>query len=226
MIVQVRPCINVDEMREAMAPIWHYFGQNTPSDDAIRHFHRVLAPERVHAGFDGEKIVSGSGSFPFDLTIPGGHVKAAGVTITGVLPTHRRRGYLSAMMRSLIDAARAGGEAIAVLWATEDAIYGRFGYGMASMAAEIDMPRDRAAPFAAVDVPGETRLVPLAEAEPLIAPIYDRVARVTPACSPARRNGGRTACSTTWSGSAGAADIFNAWCWRSAAVRPPMRSIA
>jgi predicted acetyltransferase len=178
--MQVRPCINVDEMREAMAPIWHYFGQNTPSDDAIKHFHRVLAPERVHAGFDGEKIVSGSGAFPFDLTIPGGRVKAAGVTITGVLPTHRRRGYLRAMKRSLIDAAHARGEAVAVLWATEDAIYGRFGYGMASMAAEIDMPRDRAAPFAAADVPGETRLVPLTEAEPLIAPVYDRVARVTP----------------------------------------------
>ena len=111
-------------MREAIAPIWHYFGQNTPSDDAIKHFHRVLAPERVHAGFDGEKIVSGSGSFPFDLTIPGGRVKAAGVTITGVLPTHRRRGYLRAMKRSLIDAAHARGEAVAVLWATEDAIYG------------------------------------------------------------------------------------------------------
>ena len=84
------------------------------------------------------------------------------------------------MKRSLIDAAHARGEAVAVLWATEDAIYGRFGYGMASMAAEIDMPRDRATPFAAVEVPGETRLVPLAEAEPLVAPIYEQVARVTP----------------------------------------------
>ena len=170
--MDVRPCVNTDEMRAAIAPIWHYFGQNTPSDDAVKQLHRVLPPERVHAGFDGERIVSGSASFPLDLTVPGGRVKAAGVTVTGVFPTHRRRGYLHAMKRSLIDAAHARGEAVAVLWATEDAIYGRFGYGMASMAAEIDMPRDRAAPLAAVDVPGETRLVPLAEAEPLIAPIY------------------------------------------------------
>jgi len=34
------------------------------------------------------------------------------------------------------------------LWATEDTIYGRFGYGMASMAAEIDLPREHTAPFA------------------------------------------------------------------------------
>lgn len=216
----VRPCINRDEMREAMGAIWHYFGLNTPTDDAIKHFHRVLAPERVHVGFDGEKIVSGTGSFPFDLTIPGGRVKAAGVSITGVLPTHRRRGYLSAMMRSLIDAARGRGEAVAVLWATEDAIYGRFGYGIASMSAEIDMARDRAAPFADVEVAGAARLVPLEEAEPLIAPVYERVARATPgmfarapewwqdrllADQPWRRGGGGALRCVVWEGADGSA---------------------
>ena len=140
----------------------------------------MLPHERVHAGFDAEKIVAGTGAFDFDLTIPGGQVKAAGVTVTGVLPTHRRRGYLRALQRSLIDDARARGEPVAVLWATEDTIYGQFGYGMASMAAEIDVPRDRTAPFAPNSVRADVRLVPLKEAEPLIAPIYESVARVTP----------------------------------------------
>jgi predicted acetyltransferase len=48
------------------------------------------------------------------------------------------------------------------------------------MAAEIDLPREHTAPFAPADVAGQARLVPLSEAEPLIAPIYDRVARQTP----------------------------------------------
>ena len=178
--MQVRACANTDERRAAMAPIWHYFGQNPPSDDAIKHFTGVLPHKRVHAGFDGDRIVAGTGSFPFDLTIPGGQVRAAGVTVTGVLPTHRRRGYLRALQRSLIDDAHARGEPVAALWATEDTIYGQFGYGMASMAAEIDVPRERAAAFAPVAMQTETRLVPLDEAEPLVAPIYDRVARVTP----------------------------------------------
>ena len=178
--MKARPCVNTDEMRAALVPIWHYFGQNPPSDDGLKHFKRVLSHERVHAGFDGDRIVGGTGSFAFDLTIPGGRVRAAGVTVTGVLPTHRRRGHLRAMQRSLIDCARACGEAVAVLWATEDTIYGQFGYGMASMAAEIDVPRDRAAPFAPNSVRAETRLVPLEEAEPLIAPIYESVTRVTP----------------------------------------------
>jgi predicted acetyltransferase len=112
--------------------------------------------------------------------VPGGQVKAAGVTVTGVLPTHRRRGYLRALQRTLIDDARARGEPVAVLWATEDTIYGQFGYGMASMAAEIDVPRDRTAPFARNSVSANARLVPLAEAEAFVQPIYDRLARVTP----------------------------------------------
>ena len=176
----VRPCANADEMRAAFAPIWHYFGQLPPSGDALNHFARVMAPQRVHAGHDGDAVVSGSGTFAFDLTVPGGQVKAAGVTIVGVLPTHRRRGYLRAMMRSQLDAARALGESVAVLWATEDTIYGNFGFGVASMAAEIDLPREHAAPFARVDVSGQARLVTLAEAESLVAPVYAGVARQTP----------------------------------------------
>ena len=159
--MQVRVCANRAEMSAALAPIWHYFGQLPPTEDAIKHFLRVLEPQRMHAAFDGDAAVAGSGSFPFDLTVPGGQVKAAGVTVVGVLPTHRRRGLLRAMKRSMIDDAHARGEAVAVLWATEDTIYGQFGYGMASMAAEIDVPREHTRAFAEVDVPGAARLVPL-----------------------------------------------------------------
>jgi predicted acetyltransferase len=167
-------------MRAAFAPIWHYFGMNLPSEDAIKHFIRVLPHERVLAGLDGDDTVAGAASFAFDLSIPGGQVKAAGITVTGVFPTHRRRGYLRALQRSLIDDARARGEPVAALWATEDPIYGQFGYGMASMAAEIDLPRDRAAPFAPNTAPGDIRLVPPADAEALVAPVYQHVASVTP----------------------------------------------
>ena len=61
---------------------------------------------------------------------------AAGVTIAAVLPSHRRRGVLRAMMRALLDACHERGEPVAYLWATEDTIYGRFGFGLASFTAE------------------------------------------------------------------------------------------
>ena len=79
--MQVRVCATPAEMSAALAPIWHYFGQNPPTGDAVKHFDRILPPERVHAAFEGEKAVAGSGSFAFDLTVPGGQVKAAGLTV-------------------------------------------------------------------------------------------------------------------------------------------------
>ncbi|PYN90595.1 MAG: GNAT family N-acetyltransferase [Candidatus Rokuibacteriota bacterium] len=177
---KVRACSSVEELRTGVSPIWHYFGRSGPTDDQIESLARVLPAERLHAAWDGGRVVGGAGAFPFELTVPGGRVRAAGVTVVGVLPSHRRRGVLRAMMRAQLDACRRNGEPIAYLWATEETIYGRFGYGLASLAAEIDFPRERSAYYARAESFGETRLVPLREAEPLVAPVWERVAAVTP----------------------------------------------
>ena len=50
----VRPCASPDEMRAAFGPIWHYFGQLPPTGDALDHFARIMQPQRVHAGFEGD----------------------------------------------------------------------------------------------------------------------------------------------------------------------------
>jgi predicted acetyltransferase len=54
------------------------------------------------------------------------------VTWVSVLPTYRRRGVLSSIMRRQLADIRDRGEPLAVLWASEAAIYSRFGYGRAS----------------------------------------------------------------------------------------------
>jgi predicted acetyltransferase len=177
---KVRACTSVDELREAVSPIWHYFGRTGPTEAQIAPLASVLPAERVHAVWDGERAVGGAGAFPFTLTVPGARIRAAGVTVVGVLPTHRRRGVLRAMMRAQLDACRAAGESVAYLWASEDMIYGRFGYGLASYALEIDLARERTTFYAPAEPFGHMRLVPLREAEPLVAPIWERVAAVTP----------------------------------------------
>ena len=138
---EVRACASTDEVKHAVAPIAYYFGRSTPDEELSERLIRVLPAERVYAAWEGGRAVGGRGAFPFQLTVPGGRLPAAGVTVAGVLPTHRRRGVLRTMMRVLIDATRARGEPIAYLWATEDTIYGRFGFGLASFTAEIDLPR-------------------------------------------------------------------------------------
>jgi predicted acetyltransferase len=54
------------------------------------------------------------------------------VSMVGVLPSYRRRGILSSLMRQQLDDVHERGEAVAALIASEAGIYGRFGYGRAS----------------------------------------------------------------------------------------------
>ncbi|MFE1076803.1 GNAT family N-acetyltransferase [Streptomyces sp. NPDC058783] len=94
----------------------------------------------------GEECVGTAGAFAFRMTVPGGgQVPTAGVTMVSVAATHRRRGVLTSMMRRQLDDVRSWGEPLAVLTASEPAIYGRFGYGAATfeLGAEIDKSRVR-----------------------------------------------------------------------------------
>jgi predicted acetyltransferase len=102
--------------------------------------------DRAIGAWDGDVCVGTAGAFRFRLTVPGGGaVSAAGVTMVSVAATHRRRGVLTSMMRRQLADVRSWGEPLAVLTASEPAIYGRFGYGAATFHtnAEIDTTRVR-----------------------------------------------------------------------------------
>jgi predicted acetyltransferase len=91
---------------------------------------------RNWAAFEDGRIVGTFRSWAGELTVPGpAVVKATAITGVGVLPTHRRRGILSRMAATEHDAARARGEVVSILYASEYAIYGRFGYGPATTTA-------------------------------------------------------------------------------------------
>ena len=134
---EVRPTRDVDEFRRAVGAIGHYFGGWPADEEAAQRFSSNLPVERMHAAFDGDRIVGGAGAFPFELTVPGGTVRCGGVTVVGVLPTHRRRGILTAMMRAQLEDVRERGEPVAALWASEEVIYRRYGYGLASLSGEM-----------------------------------------------------------------------------------------
>ena len=55
-----------------------------------------------------------------------------------VLPTHRRRGVMSRMMRAQLDQMRERGEPLAALSASESLIYERFGYGIATWYHQVE----------------------------------------------------------------------------------------
>ncbi|APY88326.1 GNAT family N-acetyltransferase [Streptomyces alfalfae] len=130
------------------------FGGVPESPDEQELWRALTECERSIGVWDGEACVGSAGAFSFRLCVPGGAlVDAAGVTMVGVAATHRRRGILTSMMRRQLDDVRALGEPLAVLTASEPAIYGRFGYGTATqqMKAEIDTSRVRLSTPAGTD---------------------------------------------------------------------------
>jgi len=172
----VRACADQDEYARAIGAIGQYFNP-PPSEEWYERFARVLPHERMHAAFEDGQIVGGAGAFPFELSVPGGSLPCAGVTAVGVHPTHRRRGVLRAMMDEQLRDAHERGEPIAALFASEETIYGRFGYGIAAWAGELKVAHEWDAFAEPLEVRGTVRFVTPEEAREIFPAIYDAVRR-------------------------------------------------
>jgi predicted acetyltransferase len=144
-----------------------------PADDAA--FQPFFSTYDVIGAYDGDLMVGGGALWHTTLTVPGGEVPASAVTAVGVLPTHRRRGALTAMMRRQLDDIHDSGDPLAMLWASEGGIYGRYGYGMATINAVIEAERSRIA-FRDRAVPtGTLRFVEADEATRLLPSLFEQV---------------------------------------------------
>ena len=173
MTIEIRPPAE-EELRAALEAAQVAFGDELDDESWVRE-QKILPASRALAAYDGDRPVGLAAAYAFDLSIPGGELPCAGVTLVGVLPTHRRRGILRDFMRHQLEDVRAWGEPIAALWASEASIYGRFGYGSAAPGhyAKSDPRR-----FALKDDGSSRTAVRLTDAEEafrLFPPIYDAV---------------------------------------------------
>ena len=128
----IRP-IEEDELDGFISVDEHAFNTSPWSDNDRRVALDRFEFDRTLAAFDDTTPVGVTMCYSFRLSVPGQEVlPAAGVTFVAVMPTHRRRGVLSSLMRRQLADVRDRGEPLAILWASEAVIYGRYGYGRAS----------------------------------------------------------------------------------------------
>jgi predicted acetyltransferase len=173
----IRP-VSSDEFDGFEAVAMHAF-HGSPLSVADREL--VLARlefDRNLAAFDGPAQVGTAGAYSFQLSVPGARtLPAAGVTWVGVLPSHRRRGVLSSLMRRQLADVRDRGEPVAVLWASEAIIYSRYGYGRANWHADLTLYRGEGAlaRHAPADGGLRLRLADPAAVMPELAKVYDAV---------------------------------------------------
>jgi predicted acetyltransferase len=132
--VTIRPATDWEELVAVDAVA---FGGTAEPDHEDRD---VMELDRAVIAWDDKTPVGCTALFSFDLSVPGGSVATAGVTWVGVVPTHRRRGVMSSLMADRHRAARAAGEPLAALWASQSAIYPRLGYGAASHSYALRIP--------------------------------------------------------------------------------------
>lgn len=182
MTFQLRP-ITADETEDYLATVTTAMG--SPVSEGRRRQHAMYSvPERTLAAFDGDEMVAAGQSVPFSMSVPGGaDVGTAGIKGIGVLPTHRRQGLLTAIMRRLVDDARDRGEAVSVLWPTESAIYPRFGYSPATVAARYRVNQAHAPLVAGTPRSGRVRLIPIDKARDAVGPVYEALRRTVPGMS-------------------------------------------
>jgi predicted acetyltransferase len=173
-MIDVRPCEDLEQYMDAVGAISSYFALERNPERAER-FARNLPFDRMHAAWDDGRIVGGAGAFDFRLSVPGGEAACAGVTVVGVYPMDRRRGVLRAMMRVQLDTAHERGDPLAALWASEETIYGRFGYGIAAWAGEITLPPEYSAYATPFEPRGRLRFVEADEALELVPPVWEAV---------------------------------------------------
>ena len=178
--IQLRqPADDPAALRAYVAPIGMAFGE--PIDDAEFEAERAVweidrTIGAVDGAVDSDKWVAGAAAYTFRLTVPGRReVGAAGITGVGVAPDYRRRGILTKMMRWLLDQAVERGEPVAVLHASEGAIYPHFGFGLAALSGTFDVERSDFRFARPAEPLGRVRLVGLEEAMGIIPALYEQV---------------------------------------------------
>ena len=174
MSLDIRTVKDLDEFTAAFLGIGQYFGA-VPTEERMQRFIDQITFERMHGAWSDGAIVGGAAAFTFNMTVPGGDLPTAGVSVVGVYPTHRRRGVLRALMRAQLDDAYERGEPIAALWASEETIYGRFGYGLASFCGEITLAREYTAFAEPYEPAGTLRFLEPPQALELLPPVFERI---------------------------------------------------
>ncbi|MFG2714395.1 GNAT family N-acetyltransferase [Streptomyces goshikiensis] len=163
------PEADIDRAQELAYLVFH----DRPDEEG-RARHRTLLSHCARLGaYDGHALVGFMAAHRFRLSVPGADLPCPGLTFVAVAPTHRRRGVLTALMAEQLRRTGAAGGPVAALWASEAAIYGRFGYGSATQGVTIEIDSTR--PLALRIAPDRRplRMIDPADAPALIGPAHE-----------------------------------------------------
>ncbi|MET9324659.1 GNAT family N-acetyltransferase [Streptomyces sp. NPDC003038] len=175
------PEADIDRALELAYLVFH----DRPEKEGREKHHALLLRCARIGAYDGDTPVGFMAAHDFRLSVPGADLPCPGVTFVSVAPTHRRRGVLTALMDEQLRRAVRAGCPLVALWASEAAIYGRFGYGAATTGVTIEIDSTRPLALRIEPDPRPLRLVDPDEAPAVIGPFHE-AARALRAGRPTR----------------------------------------
>ena len=129
---------------------------------------------RSIAVLENGQIIGGCHSHQLQMSIPGGTSIVAGVANVAVQPTHTRQGVMTRMMQRQINDIHQRGEPLAALFASESLIYGRFGYGVATLQESWRIDRPHTAYNRQHNPPGRITFIDPADIPQLLPQVFQR----------------------------------------------------
>lgn len=145
--IRVHPADSPERFLATDHTVWFGEALAAPAEEQLLGLPRDRRFAAEVDGSDPGSYAGVYGVYPMTLAVPGGaadarQVPCAGLTWVGVHPDHRRRGVLSTMMRHHLEQVHTeDGTSVSALHASEPAIYGRYGYGLASVGLEVTLSR-------------------------------------------------------------------------------------
>jgi predicted acetyltransferase len=134
--LEIRPVEGADELRRFADVHAVAFGHRFEEERLAKLILPALEQVSCVAAYDAGRMIGVSVDQRFEITLPGGRfAPAGGITWVGVLPTERRRGALRALLEHQHADLRERGVPLSILYASQTTIYGRFGYGPATVRA-------------------------------------------------------------------------------------------
>ncbi len=122
----IRPA-TPDEMPQLAAIGGYVYGGSFgDGDDSLMA--TAIRPEWTLCAFDGDRMATSYATIPFTMRAHGRAVDLGGVSVVGTLPEYRRRGLVRRLTVESFQQLYEQGRPLAALWASQAAIYRRYGY--------------------------------------------------------------------------------------------------
>lgn len=131
MAIEIRQA-TAEEMAE-FGTLGGYVYGGTFGDGPDNMIAKGIMPEWTLCAFDDGKLATSFSNIPFTMRANGLSMPMAGVSTVGTQPEYRRRGLVRRIHTQALAQMRDAGQPVAALWASQAAIYQRYGYAMTTV---------------------------------------------------------------------------------------------